>query len=96
MSVQFADIAMQSVVLGSGGALDENFRPMVGNDTSDEPFEKSLVRKFGSPLLILDCDRVRMQYRRLSDALPGIDLHYSVRALSHSAALSALAAERLN
>ena len=29
-----------------------------------------LVATFGSPLLILDCERVRAQYRRLAAALP--------------------------
>ena len=32
---------------------------------------KRLVAQFGSPLLIIDCERVRRQYLRLQAALPG-------------------------
>ena len=38
-----------------------------------DPFQpahiRRLVREFGSPLLILDCERVRVQYRKLRRAL---------------------------
>lgn len=44
-----------------------------------------LVREFGSPLLILDCQRVRQQYRKLRRALPGVDLHYALKPLPHPA-----------
>ena len=40
-----------------------------------DPFEpvhiRRLVREFGSPLLIVDCERIRAQYRKLARALPG-------------------------
>jgi len=42
-----------------------------------------LVDTFGSPLLIIDCERVRAQYRRLAKALPGVDLHYALKPLPH-------------
>ena len=32
---------------------------------------RRLVAEFGSPLLIIDCQRVREQYRKLHKALPG-------------------------
>ena len=36
-----------------------------------DPFQpaeiRRLVREFGSPLLILDCERVRVQYRKLRE-----------------------------
>ena len=39
-----------------------------------DPFQpvdiRRLVREFGSPLVILDCERVRVQYRKLRKALP--------------------------
>lgn len=54
---------------------------------------RALVRAHGSPLLVLDCDRVRAQYRALSAALPGVDLHYAVKALSHPAVLATLREE---
>jgi ornithine decarboxylase len=42
-----------------------------------------LVKEFGSPLLIIDCQRVREQYRKLHKALPGVDLHYALKPLPH-------------
>ncbi|HYL04344.1 MAG TPA: type III PLP-dependent enzyme [Steroidobacteraceae bacterium] len=54
-----------------------------------DPFEpahvRRLVREFGSPLLILDCERVRAQLRRLRKALPHVDLHYALKPLPHPA-----------
>ncbi len=54
-----------------------------------DPFEpqhiQRLVREFGSPLLILDCARVRSQYRKLQRALPGVDLHYALKPLPAAA-----------
>jgi ornithine decarboxylase len=54
-----------------------------------DPFEpaevRRLVREFGSPLLILDCERVRTQFRKLRKALPHVDLHYALKPLPHPA-----------
>jgi ornithine decarboxylase len=54
-----------------------------------DPFQPDQVRRlvatFGSPLLIIDCERVRAQYRRLHKALPGVDLHYALKPLPASA-----------
>jgi ornithine decarboxylase len=54
-----------------------------------DPFEpreiRRLVTRYGSPLLVIDCDRVRLQYRRLQKALPGVDLHYALKPLPHPA-----------
>ena len=44
-----------------------------------------LVREFGSPLLIVDCERVRLQLRKLRRALPQVDLHYALKPLPHAA-----------
>jgi len=44
-----------------------------------------LVDTFGSPLLVIDCERVRAQYRKLAKALPGVDLHYALKPLPHEA-----------
>jgi len=41
------------------------------------------VGLYGSPLLIIDAERVREQYRRLAAALPGVDLHYALKPLPH-------------
>jgi ornithine decarboxylase len=54
-----------------------------------DPFQptevRRLVREFGSPLLILDCERVRVQFRKLKRALPHVDLHYALKPLPHPA-----------
>ena len=56
-----------------------------------DPFQadqiQRLVREFGSPLLIVDCARVRAQYRQLRAALPGVDLHYALKPLPHAAVI---------
>ena len=59
-----------------------------------DPFEpeqiRRLVREFGSPLLIIDCARVRAQYKKLRGALPGVDLHYALKPLPHPAVVRAI------
>ena len=61
-----------------------------------DPFEPAqiqrLVAEFGSPLLIVDCERVRAQFRRLQKALPGVDLHYALKPLPHAAVVRSLVA----
>ena len=62
-----------------------------------DPFQpaeiRRLVREFGSPLLILDCERVRRQYRRLQKALPRVDLHYALKPLPHPAVVQTILEE---
>jgi ornithine decarboxylase len=62
-----------------------------------DPFQpaeiRRLVREFGSPLLILDCERVRAQWRKLRKALPGVDLHYALKAMPHPAVVQTVIAE---
>ena len=62
-----------------------------------DPFQPSeirrLVKEFGSPLLIVDCERVRVQLRKLKKALPGVDLHYALKPLPHPAVVSTVAEE---
>src|SRR5207302_281562 len=54
-----------------------------------DPFQPAEVRRlvgeFGSPLVILDCERVRVQFRKLRKALPGVDLHYALKPMPHPA-----------
>ena len=65
-------------------------------ETADyvDPFERPeierLVREFGSPLLVIDCERVLRQYQALQAALPGVDLHYALKPLPHPAVVAAL------
>ncbi|PZN28978.1 MAG: type III PLP-dependent enzyme [Proteobacteria bacterium] len=51
---------------------------------------RELVARFGSPLLVVDCDQVRRQYRTLQAALPGVDLHYALKPLPHAAVVACL------
>ena len=62
-----------------------------------DPFEpveiERLVREFGSPLLIIDCARVRAQLRKLRRALPRVDLHYALKPLPHPAVVQTVIEE---
>ena len=62
-----------------------------------DPFQpaeiRRLVKEFGSPLLILDCERVRVQYRKLRKALPGVDLHYALKPMPHPSVVNTIIAE---
>jgi ornithine decarboxylase len=62
-----------------------------------DPFQpaqiRRLVREFGSPLLILDCERVRVQFRKLAKALPQVDLHYALKPMPHAAVVQTVLAE---
>ena len=54
---------------------------------------RRLVREFGSPLVILDCERVRVQYRKLKKALPRVELHYALKPMPHPAVVQTVIAE---
>jgi ornithine decarboxylase len=62
-----------------------------------DPFQpaevRRLVREFGSPLMILDCERVRVQMRKLKKALPRVDLHYALKPMPHPAVIETVLAE---
>ncbi|HEV7985815.1 MAG TPA: hypothetical protein VGP20_06605, partial [Steroidobacteraceae bacterium] len=62
-----------------------------------DPFEpqqiRRLVTEFGSPLLIIDCARVRAQYRKLRRALPHVALHYALKPLPHAAVVRTIVEE---
>jgi ornithine decarboxylase len=66
-------------------------------DPALDPFAhesvKRLVTRYGSPLFVIDVERVRRQYRRLAAALPGVDLHYALKPLPHWSVINALNAE---
>ena len=53
---------------------------------------RELVRRYGSPLLLIDCDSVRAQYRALAAALPGVGLHYALKPLPDETVVRVLAA----
>jgi len=54
---------------------------------------EALVALHGSPLMILDCDIVRRQYRALNNALPGVVLHFALKPLPHPAVVRTLMQE---
>lgn len=54
---------------------------------------RELVERYGSPLLLLDCNVLRERYRALREALPGVELFYAIKSFPERAALAALAAE---
>jgi ornithine decarboxylase len=66
-------------------------------DPAQDPFAREsieqLVKRYGSPLFIIDAERVRVQYRRLSAALPGVDLYYALKPLPHAAVIRTLSDE---
>ncbi|WP_349428627.1 type III PLP-dependent enzyme [Microbacterium sp. LWS13-1.2] len=51
---------------------------------------RAAIALHGTPLLLLDPQRVRTQYRRLRAALPFVGFHYAVKALAHDAVLDVL------
>jgi len=63
-------------------------------DPSQDPFAREsiehLVKRYGSPLFVIDAARIRAQYRRLASALPCVDLHYALKPLPHAAVIRAL------
>jgi ornithine decarboxylase len=62
-----------------------------------DPFQPEQIRRlvadFGSPLLIIDCERVRVQLRKLKKALPKVDLHYALKPLPHPAVVQVVMQE---
>src|ERR1700756_1483857 len=62
-----------------------------------DPFQpahiRRLVKEFGSPLLIVDAERVRVQFRKLRKALPGVDLHYALKPMPHPAVVQTVIEE---
>ncbi|ARU56856.1 ornithine decarboxylase/arginine decarboxylase [Oleiphilus messinensis] len=54
---------------------------------------ESMVAEHGAPLLLLNCDTVRHQYRSLQNALPGVTLHFALKPLPHPAVVATLLQE---
>ncbi|ELL7084790.1 type III PLP-dependent enzyme [Vibrio fluvialis] len=54
---------------------------------------ESSVEQFGTPLLMLDCDIIRQQYRALSAALPNVTLHFALKPLPHPVVVRTLLQE---
>ncbi|TMO77072.1 type III PLP-dependent enzyme [Pseudoalteromonas sp. S3776] len=54
---------------------------------------EQLAAQFGAPLVVLDCDAIRSQYRALKHALPGVVLHFALKPLPHAAVVRTLLEE---
>jgi ornithine decarboxylase len=54
---------------------------------------RQLVAEHGSPLFVIDEQRLRQQYRGLQAALPGVELFYAIKALPDAAVIAALVEE---
>jgi len=57
--------------------LDPGADPLCGSSI------RTLVERYGSPLLLVDAVRLRRQHARLAAALPGVALHFAVKSLPH-------------
>lgn len=57
----------------------------------DGEFYQQLVQQHGTPLLVLDCQKLVDQYQALSDALPGVELYYAIKSLPHLDVIRTLA-----
>ena len=51
-----------------------------------------MVAQHGTPLLVVDCDIIRRQYRALKRALPRVELYYALKPLPHPAVVTTLKA----
>ncbi len=51
---------------------------------------QALVSQYGSPCMLLDCEKLADQYRQLSAALPNVGLFYAVKAFPHEAIVNTL------
>lgn len=54
---------------------------------------EALAARFGSPLLVIDCNIIRSQYHALAAALPGVDLHFALKPLPEKSVVQVLARE---
>jgi len=62
-----------------------------------EPTEKAgvyrqMAEQHGTPLLLLDCDKLAEQFNALTHALPKVELYYAIKSLPHPAAIQTLGA----
>ena len=84
---------MAETVLSPRAIADEPLELDPALDPFADESIKHLAARYGSPLFVIDVERVRGQYRRLAAALPGVDLHYALKPLPHSSVINALNAE---
>ena len=57
----------------------------------DAGFYQGMVKQYGSPLLVLDCQKLTDQFNALSHALPGVELYYAIKSLPNLDVIRTLA-----
>lgn len=71
-------------------------RPIADSPVLSAPYQRAdleaLVARYGSPLLLIDCNVLRERYAQLSAALPGVDLHFALKPLPELAVVRTFAA----
>ncbi|MCE0495418.1 type III PLP-dependent enzyme [Vibrio salinus] len=71
-------------------------KPYSSLSLKERQWVKSSASQYGTPLLLLDCNIVRQQYRALSAALPGVILHFALKPLPHESVVRSLLEEGAN
>jgi ornithine decarboxylase len=51
---------------------------------------RKLARRHGTPLLVIDCETIREQYRALTAALPGVEHYYALKPLPFAPVVATL------
>jgi ornithine decarboxylase len=57
---------------------------------------KKIIRNYGSPILVLDTQKIKDNYDILTESLPGVSLHYAVKANSEKEVIDILNQEGCN
>ncbi|KAL0234949.1 hypothetical protein GEMRC1_001531 [Eukaryota sp. GEM-RC1] len=72
--------------------VEDAVMPCVVHEPSTEEvqFIKDLVLQHGSPLLVLNCNIIREQYRKLKNALPSVRLYYAMKPLPNADVIRSL------
>jgi ornithine decarboxylase len=68
----------------------------VTNPTSEQELIQAAAALHGTPLLLLDCEIIRRQYRALRQALPEAAAHFALKPLPHPAVVKTLLQEGAN
>jgi len=84
-------VAKTSRIRRLSNELERELPP--GEDPFARESVRHLVSRYGSPLFLIDAGRVRVQYRSLAAALPGVALYYAIKSLPHPAIVAVLEEE---
>jgi ornithine decarboxylase len=57
---------------------------------SENDLIHSLVALHGTPLMMLDCNIIRLQYQALANALPNVELHFALKPMPHASVVKTL------